>query len=174
MALDLAQAARAAEAAADAARREILPRFRKVGVETKSDGSPVTEADRAAERAIRAVLREFDPSIGILGEEFGAEGATEGRHWVVDPIDGTRGFTRGGSFWGPLIALAEGSEVLAGALGLPVLGSRTFGLVELGAAASFADRLWHLVLPSIIAAVTGIASLSRYMRGSMLEVTRQD
>lgn len=59
-------------------------------------------------------------------------------------------------------------------LGLPVLGSRTFGLVELGAAASFADRLWHLVLPSIIAAVTGIASLSRYMRGSMLEVTRQD
>ncbi len=59
-------------------------------------------------------------------------------------------------------------------LGLPILGSRTFGLTEVGAVAGLADRLWHLFLPSVILSVAGIASLSRYMRGSMLEVTRQD
>ena len=86
---DLEQLASIAEAAADAARAEILPRFRRVAVETKGDGSPVTEADRSAERAIRAVLRAATPEIGILGEEYGEEaGASGGRRWIVDPIDG--------------------------------------------------------------------------------------
>jgi peptide/nickel transport system permease protein len=58
--------------------------------------------------------------------------------------------------------------------GLPVLGAETFGLVELGPGADFADRMWHLMLPAFILAVGGIASLSRYMRGSMLDVIRQD
>lgn len=127
MALDLAQAARAAEAAADAARREILPRFRNVAVETKSDGSPVTEADRAAEQAIRAVLREFDPSIGILGEEFGAEGSSEGRQWIVDPIDGTIGFARGIALFSTLIALREDGESVLGLIDLPGLDERYVG-----------------------------------------------
>ena len=72
--IDLEAAARAAEAAADLARREILPRFRSVSVETKSDGSPVTEADRAAERVIRASLRTAFPDFAIEGEEYGEEG----------------------------------------------------------------------------------------------------
>jgi len=63
---------------------------------------------------------------------------------------------------------------LVGSLGLPVLGDRTFGLTALPAAPAVADRIWHLVVPSIIAAVGGVASLSRYMRGSMLEVMQQD
>jgi len=58
--------------------------------------------------------------------------------------------------------------------GWPVLGARTFGLVELGLTADIFDRAWHLFLPSLILAVGGIASLSRYMRGSMLEISRQD
>lgn len=58
--------------------------------------------------------------------------------------------------------------------GWPVLGARTFGLVELSLTAGMFDRAWHLFLPSLILAVGGIASLSRYMRGSMLEVSRQD
>ena len=63
--IDLENAAAAACAAADLARAEILPRFRSVAVETKGDGTPVTEADRAAERVIRRRLQEsfrsFDP-----------------------------------------------------------------------------------------------------------------
>lgn len=58
--------------------------------------------------------------------------------------------------------------------GWPVLGSRTFGLVELEPIARFFDAAWHLFVPSLILAIGGIASLSRYMRGSMLEVMRQD
>lgn len=58
--------------------------------------------------------------------------------------------------------------------GWPVLGARTFGLLELSMTANLFDRAWHLFLPSLILAVGGIASLSRYMRGSMLEVSRQD
>jgi len=36
------------------------------------------------------------------------------------------------------------------------------------------DRIWHLILPSVILAVGGVAALSRYTRSSMLEVIRQD
>lgn len=59
-------------------------------------------------------------------------------------------------------------------VGLPVLGDKTFGLFELGMHERFFDRTWHLFLPSIILSIGGIASLSRYMRGSMLEVEHQD
>lgn len=58
--------------------------------------------------------------------------------------------------------------------GLPVLGDRTFGLPELGVAATFFDRAWHLLLPSLVLGIGGIAWLSRYARGSMLEVLEQD
>ncbi len=125
--LDLAQALRCAEAAADAARREILPRFRNVGVETKRDGSPVTEADRAAERAIRAVLRGFDPDLAILGEEYGADGETAQRGWIVDPIDGTIAFSRGLPLYGTLIALVDDGVPVLGLIDLPSLGERTCG-----------------------------------------------
>ncbi len=125
--IDLAAALRCAEAAADAARREILPRFRAVAVETKSDGSPVTEADRAAERAIRAVLREFDRELAILGEEYGAEGDASARGWIVDPIDGTVAFTRGIPLYGTLIALVDEGAPVLGLIDLPALGERTLG-----------------------------------------------
>jgi myo-inositol-1(or 4)-monophosphatase len=125
--LDLAEALRCAEAAADAARREILPRFRQVAVETKRDGSPVTEADRAAERAIREVLRGFDRDLAILGEEYGAEGDATRRGWIVDPIDGTISFSRGLPLYGTLIALVDEGEPVLGLIDLPSLGERTAG-----------------------------------------------
>jgi histidinol-phosphatase len=124
--LDLERMARVAEAACEAARREILPRFRKVGVEIKRDGTPVTEADRAGERAIRAVLREATPEIGILGEEYGAEGSG-GLSWIVDPIDGTISFSRGLPLFGSLVALVEGERPLVGVIDLHALGERTVG-----------------------------------------------
>jgi histidinol-phosphatase len=124
--LDLEQMARVAEAAAEAARREILPRFRQVAVEIKQDGTPVTEADRAGERAIRAVLREATPEIGILGEEYGAEGSG-GRCWIVDPIDGTISFSRGLPLFGTLIALVEEERPVLGLIDLHALGERTLG-----------------------------------------------
>ncbi len=125
--LDFEAIARAAEAAADAARREVLPRFRAVEVETKADGSPVTEADKAAERAIRAQLRAAFPGYAILGEEYGAEGGGSGPSWMVDPIDGTIGFSRGIPLFSTLIALLDEGEPVFGLIDLPGVGERYVG-----------------------------------------------
>ncbi|MCQ3951100.1 MAG: histidinol phosphate phosphatase [Planctomycetes bacterium] len=125
---DLAALAALAERAVDAARAEILPRFRKVGVETKADGSPVTEADRAAERAMRRVLQQGDPGAAILGEELGAEGDTaRGAAWVIDPIDGTIAFARGIPLFSTLLARLEDGVPVLGVIDLPALGERTVG-----------------------------------------------
>lgn len=127
MSLDLEAAARAAEAAADRARAEILLRFRRVTTEIKADGSPVTEADRVAERVIRETLRAAQPDWRILGEEFGEEGPEEGPAWVVDPIDGTISFSRGIPLFGTIIALLEEGAPVLGLIDLPVLRERYVG-----------------------------------------------
>jgi peptide/nickel transport system permease protein len=57
---------------------------------------------------------------------------------------------------------------------LPVLGLRTFGIDGASAWVLTMDRLWHLVIPSLMSALTGIAILSRYVRSQMLEVIDQD
>ncbi len=126
-ALDLQAAARVAEAAADRARAETLPRFRCVDVETKADGSPVTEADRAAERCIRQLLREATPGFAIRGEEYGEEGPTGGPSWLIDPIDGTLSFSRGIPLFATLIALLEDGEPVLGLIDCPALDERYVG-----------------------------------------------
>ncbi len=85
-------------------------------VETKTDGSPVTQADRAAEEAARAFIEARFPEDGILGEELGATRPEAKRRWLIDPIDGTKSFVRGVPLWGSLVALVEGDVVLAGAV----------------------------------------------------------
>lgn len=119
--------AKVACAAADRARVEVLSRFRDVAVEIKRDGSPVTEADRAAEREIRALLAEATPEIGVVGEEYGGDASREGRHWLVDPIDGTIAFSRGIPLFSTLIALIEDGEPVLGLIDLPSLDERYVG-----------------------------------------------
>jgi histidinol phosphatase-like enzyme (inositol monophosphatase family) len=125
--IDFEKVAAAAEAAADLARAEILPRFRSVAVEAKDDGTPVTEADRAAERVIRRRLQESFPEFSILGEEYGAEGRSGGPEWIIDPIDGTIGFSRGIPLFSTLIALAVDGEPVMGLIDLPALDERYVG-----------------------------------------------
>jgi len=121
-ALDLDLALRTAHQAALAGGAAALRHFRTgVRVELKPDRSPVTAADREAEAAIVEVIRSRFPGHAILGEESGAHAGEEAR-WIVDPVDGTRGFTRGGGFWGPLVALEVEGEVVAGAMAMPALG----------------------------------------------------
>lgn len=120
--LDLDLAMQTARHAAEAGGAAAMRHFRTgVRVELKPDRSPVTAADREAEAAIVEVIRARFPGHAILGEESGAHAGEEAR-WIVDPVDGTRGFTRGGSFWGPLVAFEVGGQVLAGAMGMPALG----------------------------------------------------
>lgn len=57
---------------------------------------------------------------------------------------------------------------------LPVIGLRTFGSEGAPTLVRAMDRIWHLVIPSLMAALTGIAVLSRYVRSQMLDVIDQD
>lgn len=57
---------------------------------------------------------------------------------------------------------------------VPVIGLKTFGLTGTDALTQAMDRLWHLMLPSILGASGGVAVLSRYVRNQMLEVQNQD
>ena len=93
---------------ADAADAISLPRFRSgLTVETKADLTPVTEADRARRVGAQTDARRAQrPDDAILGEEEGAIGAGT-RRWIVDPIDGTRNYSRGIPVWATLIALEE-------------------------------------------------------------------
>jgi histidinol phosphatase-like enzyme (inositol monophosphatase family) len=87
----------------------------------KDDGSPVTDGDRAAERAVREWLERHFPDDGVLGEEFGLTRPKAPRRWTVDPIDGTRNYVLGLPLWGSLVAVCEGTRVLAGAAVFPAL-----------------------------------------------------
>ena len=87
-------------ALADAADAIATPRFRapNLAVQTKPDGSPVTDADRAVEAALRHSLNESRPGDAVVGEEGGASGESE-RCWYLDPIDGTANFVAGDPEW---------------------------------------------------------------------------
>lgn len=95
---------------------------RGVATETKSDESPVTAADRACEKLIvDSILRVF-PEDGVLGEEGANRASSNGRRWIIDPIDGTRDFVRGIPLWAVLIALEQDGEIVAGAAHSPRQG----------------------------------------------------
>ena len=114
---------------ADAARAAILPHFRTpLAVESKAEGfDPVTVADRAGEAAMRAVLSDARPDDAVLGEEAGAAAGTSGLTWVLDPIDGTRGFISGTPTWGVLVGLRDAEGPLLGLVDQPFTGERFAG-----------------------------------------------
>jgi histidinol phosphatase-like enzyme (inositol monophosphatase family) len=108
--------------AARAAGRITLESFgAALGFDTKTDGSPVTDADRRAEELLRGRIAEACPRDGILGEEFGAADGDSGRAWTVDPIDGTASFIHGVPLYGVLIGLLDGDEAVLGVVHFPAL-----------------------------------------------------
>jgi len=90
--------------------------------ETKADNSPVTQADKECERLIARRLSEAFPGDGLLGEEGARGESTNGRKWIIDPIDGTRDYVRGNPLWANLIALEAEGDVAVGVVNLPMLG----------------------------------------------------
>jgi histidinol-phosphatase len=111
-------------ALADEADALSLPRFRAVDlrVETKPDLTPVTDADRTVERALREPIARERPGETVLGEEEGDEGGDV--RWILDPIDGTKNFSRGIPVWASLIALERDGVVVCGVASAPALGHR--------------------------------------------------
>jgi len=94
----------------------------KVTATRKADDSPVTEADHAAQEAILSALAHRHPSHSILVEE---DVVRPDRHaalagsdycWIVDPIDGTRNFSRGVRIYATSIAVMHGGRPIAAAI----------------------------------------------------------
>lgn len=120
-----------AHAAADAARDITLQYFRGTSLDTESKleagFDPVTVADRGAEQAMRKIIGNMRPDDAIHGEEFPPKSGTSGFTWVLDPIDGTRGFISGTPTWGVLIACRDETQVHVGIIDQPYIGERFFG-----------------------------------------------
>jgi histidinol-phosphatase len=115
---------------ADRSGAVILPHFRQRGdVVDKGEGAfdPVTEADRGAEAAMREMIAAEYPDHGILGEEFGETTGSSPYRWVLDPIDGTKGFICGLPSWGTLIGLTYEGRPVLGIMNQPFTGDRFWG-----------------------------------------------
>jgi myo-inositol-1(or 4)-monophosphatase len=114
-----------AEASGELIRNYIADRG--AGVDYKSDGSPVTEADRGAEELMRTMIRGKYPAHGVIGEEYGAENADAEFVWTLDPIDGTISFVAGCPLFGTLIGLLHEGAPILGAIHQPLLGQLCMG-----------------------------------------------
>ncbi|QCU89633.1 inositol monophosphatase family protein [Thiomicrorhabdus sediminis] len=101
------------------AKQEVLSRFEKVSVETKSDGSLLTEADTEMQRKTEDFLQQNWPQYAFLGEEMddasqNAAINSENGCWILDPVDGTSNFAIGVPFYAVALALMVKGEVVAG------------------------------------------------------------
>ena len=114
---------------ADAARAIVLRNYRQpLSIEHKRDLTPVTETDKEIERVVRTRIAARFPGHGVRGEEF-PDTPGDGVHtWVLDPIDGTKGFITGKPLFGTLIALVQESGPVLGVIDMPVLAERWLGV----------------------------------------------
>ncbi|MCX7120535.1 MAG: 3'(2'),5'-bisphosphate nucleotidase CysQ [Gammaproteobacteria bacterium] len=93
-------------------------------IKLKSDKSPVTQADMAANNYITEQLTKINPDIPVLSEEnnipdFSVR-KTWQRYWLIDPLDGTRGFINRSPEFCVNIALVENHEAILGVIYSPV------------------------------------------------------
>jgi histidinol-phosphatase len=118
---------------ADLADALTLPAFRGrlegVGVETKGDGTWVSEVDVEVERTLRRAIRSRFADNAVLGEEDGLDGPEDGPRWILDPIDGTTNFVKGNPIYATLVALQVDGDEVVGVVSAPALGSRWDGVL---------------------------------------------
>ena len=116
---------------ADAARVATLLHFRSDDLTADNKDAqrfdPVTVADRLSETRMREILARRRPRDAVLGEEFGPKAGTSGLTWVLDPIDGTRGYLSGTPTWGVLISVADATGPIYGIIDQPYIGERFEG-----------------------------------------------
>ena len=115
---------------AEAGAAEALNFFRKafeVQNKVQDNYDPVTPADKAAERRMREIIEEMYPDDSILGEEYGVKQGASTNRWVLDPIDGTRGFVTGMPLWTTLVSLEVNNQPNIGAICQPYLDELWLG-----------------------------------------------
>jgi 3'(2'), 5'-bisphosphate nucleotidase len=138
-----------AQTAVIAARRIMAIYETEFEVRHKHDKTPVTDADLAAHEIISRGLAALEPGVPILSEE-GEIPPFERRsrwkdYWLVDPLDGTRGFAaRSGEFTINVALVSNGRPVL-GIVAVPVTGSCYAAVQDGGARLRHADGAWQRI-----------------------------
>jgi 3'(2'), 5'-bisphosphate nucleotidase len=125
-----------AEAAREAGEAILTIVRRGFEIEAKQDSSPVTEADRAAELIILAALARAAPGVPVIAEEQVAAGhipAHEDTYFLVDPLDGTKEFVRGGDDYTVNIGLIQNGGPRLGVVFAPATGRLHAGSIGSGA-----------------------------------------
>jgi fructose-1,6-bisphosphatase/inositol monophosphatase family enzyme len=170
--LSIADLAAVADTLRDAARREIIPRFRRLADDAvRQKSGPldlVTEADEAAERVITDGLRRAFPGCAVVGEEAAERDpsllralASADLAFAVDPIDGTSNFAWGMPLFGCMAAAIRRGDVVASVIHDPIVGANAMALRGEGAWSEEADGRRHdlrVAAPVPLAEMTGTAS----------------
>lgn len=130
-----------------------------LAVKTKSDKTPVSEADEAAERMIRDRLASARPGDAIVGEEFGS--SVGRRRWIIDPIDATKNYVRGVPVFATLIALEEDGRLQAGVVSAPAMKRRWWASAGEGAFRN-GTRIRVSEVDSVAQAFVGYDSITDY------------
>lgn len=102
-------------------------RLSSVPVEAKGHLDLVTAADQEVEALVTQALIDAFPDDGVFGEEGASRQGVSGRTWVIDPIDGTFNFVRGGDQWAVSIGLYEDARPVFGVVHVPVRGQTLVG-----------------------------------------------
>ena len=111
-----------AHACAEVADRIIRDGFGRASIAgVKGRGNVVTETDLAVERAVTAIIAREFPDHAVLSEETAAGTRSPGWLWVVDPLDGTKNFSRGIPHFAFTTALCRAGEPVVGLTTHPLL-----------------------------------------------------
>lgn len=114
-----------------------------VQVQRKGDQSPVTPADLEAHRIVAEGLKVLEPGLPILSEEGELASFDErcrwNQYWLVDPLDGTRGFIAGSGEFTVNVALVSGHRTILGVVAVPVRGVCYYAAKGSGAYMRHAD-----------------------------------
>ena len=107
---------------ARAAGKRLLDWFGNTEVQTKADGTTLTQADTAVDAFICAEIEANFPGDLIISEELNHSHHKENADvWVIDPLDGSTNFSQGFPLWGVSIALLERGRPAMAVLYFPVL-----------------------------------------------------
>ena len=129
--------------ASNAAARLIRSYFKgNFNVDIKEDMTPVTEVDIKAENTIKDIILNAFPDYGFYGEETCRENKNSEYTWLVDPIDGTKGFVRGYPFFSTQIALMHHDEIILGVSNAPIFDEVIFA--EKGKGAWMNNKQIHI------------------------------
>lgn len=132
-----------------------------VATSAKADSSPLTQADLDSNEVITQALSAWTTEVPIVSEETPFEGSWPERHWLVDPLDGTKEFLgRHGDFT-VNIALVEGGFPTAGVVYAPAIDTGYAASQELGAFQTAGDGNWLKIDAKSSPSETVVVAVSR-------------